>query len=293
MGVPWRSVHPQTDHATFRPKLSIHPTNRLLWQFTTVTFIHLYDPSMYFSSTPPSRWTVCHLWHNVHPPQNALWHHVHLFLKQNLDGLSQHFGTHLWPPASCLATCGCFVTGLFPNMFAMSSRLFSEVWTFYRLIFGHLWCPAHLLSKLWTFCHRIYEKSKKSHETVPLRIRCHTWKWKMDLLSRLDEMSQQSWTKNTQKKCHRLWDKIVQWDGLSHCDKPSKFTRSESHNFGWTDNPSTLRRNVTVVKCHSRRFVRWTNSVGRNVTWSVCGWTDRQCTGHGHALVDCIIAHSS
>ncbi len=102
--VPWRSVHPQTDHATFWPKLSIHPTNRLLWQFTIVTIVHLYDPSTYFSSTKPSRWTVCHLWHNVHPPQNALWHHVHPFLKQNLDSLSQHFRTHLWRPAGCLAT---------------------------------------------------------------------------------------------------------------------------------------------------------------------------------------------
>ncbi len=59
--------------------------------------------------------------------------------------------------------------------------------------------------------------------------------------------------------------------GLSHCDKPSKFTRSECHNFGWSDNPSTLRRNVTVVKCHSRRFIGWTDSVGRDVAWSVVG----------------------
>ncbi len=51
---------------------------------------------------------TCHL------SQNALWHHVHPFLKQNLDGLSQHFGTHSWRPASCLATCGRFVTGFFP-----------------------------------------------------------------------------------------------------------------------------------------------------------------------------------
>jgi hypothetical protein len=65
---------------------------------------------------------------------------------------------------------------------------------------------------------------------------------------------------------------------MSISDKPSKFTRSECHNLRWTDNPSTLRRNVTVIKCHSRRFVGWTDSVGRNVTWSVCGWTDRQCT---------------
>jgi hypothetical protein len=140
------------------------------------------------------------------------------------------------------------------------------------------------MKKYWWRCPK--EKSKKSHETVPLKIRCHTWKWaetgkfsgKMDLLSHLDEMSQQSWTKNTRTKCHRLWDKILQWDGLSHCDKPSKFTRSECHNFGWTDNPSTLRRIVTVVKCHSRRFVGWTKSVGLNVTWSVFEWTDRQCT---------------
>ncbi len=120
----------------------------------------------------------------------------------------------------------------------------------------------------------------------PFRISCHTWKWaemdeffgKMDLLLRWDKMSQQSWTKNTQTKCHRLWDKILQWDSLSRCDKPSKFTRSECHNLGWMDNPSTLRRNVTVVKCRSRRFVWWTLSLGRNVAWSVRGWTDRQCT---------------
>jgi hypothetical protein len=36
--------------------------------------------------------------------------------------------------------------------------------------------------------------------------------------------------------------------------------------------------NVTVVNCHSRRFVGWMLSLGRNVAWSVCGWTDRQGT---------------
>jgi hypothetical protein len=83
------------------------------------------------------------------------------------------------------------------------------------------------------------------------------------------------WTKNTWTKCHRLWVKIIQCVGLSLCDKQSKFTRSECHNLGWTDNPSTLRRNVTVVNCHSRRFVGWTLRLGRNVAWSVCRWTDR------------------
>ncbi len=39
--------------------------------------------------------------------------------------------------------------------------------------------------------------------------------------------------------------------------------------------------NATVVNCHSRRFVGWTLSLGRNVEWSVCGWTDRQGTVTG------------
>jgi hypothetical protein len=34
--VPWRYVHPQNDHATFRPTPYFHPTFRPLWQFTTV-----------------------------------------------------------------------------------------------------------------------------------------------------------------------------------------------------------------------------------------------------------------
>jgi hypothetical protein len=44
---------------------------------------------------------------------------------------------------------------------------------------------------------------------------------------------------------------------LSHCDKLSKFTRSECRNLGQMDNPSNLRQNVTVLNCHSRRSERW------------------------------------
>jgi hypothetical protein len=62
--VPWRSVHPRIDHAIFRPKLSVHPTNRLLWHSTTVTF----------------RLKVEGL--SIHP---KLWHSDLV----NLDGLSQ------------------------------------------------------------------------------------------------------------------------------------------------------------------------------------------------------------
>ncbi len=52
---------------------------------------------------------------------------------------------------------------------------------------------------------------------------------------------------------------------------------------------------VTIVNCHSRRFVGWTLSLGRNVAWSVCGWTDRQGTPfsslYPHALTKeiCVI----
>ncbi len=105
----------------------------------------------------------------------------------------------------------------------------------------------------------------------------------------VDFLSQQSWMKNTWTKCCWLWDKIWQWVGLSHCDKPSKFTRSLCHNLGWTDNPSTLRRNVTVVNCHSRRFVSWTLCLGRIVAWSVYGWTDGQGTIIPHLQAQLLI----
>ena len=110
-------MRPRTNHhTTFRPKLSVHPTNRLLWQFTTVTFLHLYDPSTYFSSTHlqggrfvtcditstlpkmlcdimstlswSKIWTVCH---NILGPicdvLPAVWRHV--------DVLSQDFSQHV------------------------------------------------------------------------------------------------------------------------------------------------------------------------------------------------------
>ncbi len=35
--VPWRYVHPRTDHVTFQPTRNVPWTCRPLWQFTTVT----------------------------------------------------------------------------------------------------------------------------------------------------------------------------------------------------------------------------------------------------------------
>jgi hypothetical protein len=66
---------------------------------------------------------------------------------------------------------------------------------------------------------------------------------------------------NTRTKCHRLCDKILQGVGMSHCDKPSKFTRSECHNLGWTNNRSTLRRNVTGA------IVSAGGSLGGRIVW--------------------------
>ncbi len=46
---------------------------------------------------------------------------------------------------------------------------------------------------------------------------------------------------------------------------------------GWTKNTwmDSIGVNVTGAHCHSRRFIGWTDSVGRIVAWSVCRWTDR------------------
>ncbi len=51
-------------------------------------------------------------------------------------------------------------------------------------------------------------------------------------------------------------------------------------------------QNVTVENCHSRRFVGWTYSLGQIVTWSVCGWTDRQGTAEVAVVLGvCTVLH--
>jgi hypothetical protein len=84
--VPWRSIHPRTDHATFQPKRSTPPpTNRLLWQFITVTFHLKVDglsvhPKLWHSNlvdlvglsqfSKPSHCNIL---------SQSLWHFVHSF----------------------------------------------------------------------------------------------------------------------------------------------------------------------------------------------------------------------
>jgi hypothetical protein len=47
----------------------------------------------------------------------------------------------------------------------------------------------------------------------------------------------------------------------------------------WVDGQSVhLETECHNSKMSQQTVVGWTNSVGRNVMWSVCGWTDRRCT---------------
>jgi hypothetical protein len=153
--VPWRSVHPRTDHATFRPTLSVHPTNRLLWhsytcmirpgifrppplrggRFVTCdmmsTLLHMLCDIM--STLSWSKiWTVCHkMFGPICDVLPAVWRHV--------DVLSQDF-SH---PVECERFVAWFldICDVLPpahqtvdvlsrdffNMFAMSSRHFSKM----------------------------------------------------------------------------------------------------------------------------------------------------------------------
>ncbi len=89
--VPRRSVHWLTDHVTFQPKRSIHPANRLLWQFTTVTFRIKVDGM----SVHPKLWhsdlvNLDSLSQSDQPTHcniltQSLWHFVHVFFVQLLS----------------------------------------------------------------------------------------------------------------------------------------------------------------------------------------------------------------
>jgi hypothetical protein len=88
-----------------------------------------------------------------------------------------------------------------------------------------------------------------------------------------------------------LWCQSIRiWGGWTLCHKWQTVHLEagvdEKHvdgSYRWT--------NVTVVNCHSRRFVGWTLNLGRNVAWSVCGWTDRQGTVNTTQLASCRVAN--
>ncbi len=72
--------------------------------------------------------------------------------------------------------------------------------------------------------------------------------------------------------CHRAF-----WGGWALCHKWQTVQLEAGVDKKYVDG-SYRWTNVTVVNCHSRQFVGWTLSLGQIVTWSVCGWTDRQGT---------------
>ncbi len=206
MNVPWRSVHPQTDHATIRPTRSVHAMNRLMWQFTTVTFFHLYDPSRYFSSTPASRWMVCHMWYNVHPPRNALWHLCPAFPEAKsgwfVTKFLDPFVMSPPPPAGCLATCGCFATGFFKHVcndqlaFQRNVDFLShDFWTFVM--------SCLLLSKMWTFCYRIF--STRLQCPTGFSAKCERFfAWFLATFVTSKRLLNEMWM-----FCHRIYAKIM------------------------------------------------------------------------------------
>ncbi len=134
------STHKQTTRQFYEHYQSTQQT--ICCENSPLTFLHLYDPSRYFSSTPASRWTVCHIWHDVHPPQNALWHHDHPFLKWNLDGLSHDFWIHWWCPAGCSAKCGHFVIGFFWHVGNVHPAFQQIVDILSHDFWLQLWCPS-------------------------------------------------------------------------------------------------------------------------------------------------------
>ncbi len=86
--VPWRTVWPRTDQAIFWPKRSIHPTIRLLWQFTTVTFRLKVDglsvhPKLWHSDPVNSDGlSQCDKPSHCNILSQSLWHFVCVFIIQ-------------------------------------------------------------------------------------------------------------------------------------------------------------------------------------------------------------------
>ncbi len=135
--VPRRSIPPQTDHATIRHTLSVHPMNPLLWQFTTVTFFHLYNSSTFFLSTLLKM--LCDIMSTL--SWSKIWTVCHKIFGPICDVL--------------LAKCGCFVTGF------LKTRLWCSVGFSVKCRCFVAWfldiCNVQVtVNKMWMFCHRIF-----------------------------------------------------------------------------------------------------------------------------------------
>ncbi len=120
--VPWRYVHPQTDHVTFRPTPYIHPTFCPLWQFSTATL----RPCDIFL-----------LWHSdsvtiFYCDTSTMWHFATVTFRLCDNFLLWHF--------DLVTFCYCDILTLWQ---------FSTV-TFHLKVDGLFVHP-----KKWTFCHTV------------------------------------------------------------------------------------------------------------------------------------------
>jgi hypothetical protein len=246
--VGWRSVYPQTDHATIWPSLSVHPTNcllccdnLLLWHSDAYTIRPgVFRPpwlwggrfvtcdmtstllNCFVTSCPPfpeanfGRYVTCYLDPFV---MSCRLCSVQSAFQRNVDVLSHDFGIHLWCYAGCSAKCGRFDTGHFCV---------------------HVYAQVRQPMDQSVVCHvKVSKNSRIFRKNGPFVTLGQNVTLKLDKKN-ADKMSQ-TWGQNITVR-----QLFLQWDSLSHCDKQSKFTRSEIHNFGWMDNPSTLRWNATA-----------------------------------------------
>ncbi len=90
----------------------------------------------------------------------------------------------------------------------------------------------------------------------------------------------QNFCDKSSKFCFRkgwIWCHKALWGGCMLCHMWQTVHLEAGEDEKYLDG-SDRWKNVTVVNCHSRRFVGWTDSVGWIVAWLVCGWMDRQGT---------------
>jgi hypothetical protein len=134
--------------------------------------VHLYDSSTYFSSTLTSRWTICHLWHNIHPPKmlcdimftlswSEIWTVCHKIFEpicdilpavwRHVDIMSQDFSKHVFDLQSVFQQNMVILLHDFWTL-VMSCRLLREMWTFcHRIFLTRLQYPAGFSAKCWCF----------------------------------------------------------------------------------------------------------------------------------------------
>jgi hypothetical protein len=138
-------------------------------------------------------------------------------------------------------------------------------------------CP-HFAEKLAGHCKRVGKNTVTKHPHVAKQL-AGRHKWVQKFCDKLSKFCfRKGWT-----WCHRAF-----WGGWTLCHKWQTVHLEAGVDEKYMDG-SYRWTNVTVVNCHSRRFVGWTLSLGWNVAWSVCGWTDHQGT---HKLTCAVYALS-